>query len=485
MNFLSAWMLCVVAALQFTANAQLNIQLVSEDAFPTFTIPILNIESGNSALTPLVDRLERPYVYVASNELGLHIYATDPVLNLVATLDTTQLGAKVSSLDQSGNLLILGLGDIFRDTLGPLKVASVDISNPLNPLILDSWIDPNPTPNRVSGVGVVRIKDDLAYLGGMGEGLVILDISDPNNLSFVSKLHPPIAYPHPMNTDEKVNARGMAIQDTLVFLSYDAGGVRVINCADVFNPVQIMEFANDITFVPSNMPRAYNHLALDDTVLYVAVDYCGVEVWGVGNPLAPNLLHHWNPVGCPGGGVVWWDADVHTNELKVLPGCDLLFVTTAKSEMMVLDIADPYQPFVVDSFGTVIDTTGTWGLDMDNARIYLTYANVPDLPIVQEPFLSNWGGVKQLSYTHCGATLAENGEQMIRIFPNPTKNSCAIALPYTEFRYALVDEHGRILSENTAYDHTELDMEHVVPGFYLLRLHTPTGLYTRKIVRAD
>lgn len=481
MNRLTTFLLLVGALLQQSVHGQLNIQLVSEDAYPTFTIPFFNIETGNSALTPLIDRLERPYLYVASNELGLRIYETDPVLNLATSLDTVQLGSKASSLDQSGNLLILGLGDIFRDTAGPLKVASIDVTNPLNPIILDTWIDPNPTPNRVSGVGVVRIVGDLVYLGGMGEGLVILDISDPNNLSFVSKLYPSIAFPHPNNAVEKVNARGMAIRDSLVFLSYDAGGVRVINCADPFNPVQIMEFANDITYVPQNMPRAYNHLALDDTVLYAAVDYCGVEVWGVGDPLAPVLLHHWNPEGCPGGGTIWSGADVHTNELKILPGCDLLFVSTAKSELMVLDIADPYQPFVVDSFGTVLDTTGTWGLDLNNEYVYLTYVNVPDLPIVDEPFLSNWGGVKQLSYTHCGAELTEVEHEVLRLYPNPANKFVQIQVAGS-FSYQLLNVEGRVRMAGEGVDFIHLNVEDLESGMYFFSLDNDLSRQTLKLM---
>src|SRR3989338_170661 len=149
-----------------TCNAQLNIQFLAEDHYPNFTIPIFNIESGYSALTPLVDRQGRPYVYVCSNELGLHIYETDPVLNLVATLDAVELTSKASSIDQSGDLLVVGLGDNFGDTLGPMRVATVDVSIPANPQVLDVWVDPSPTPNIASGVGSVHIVGSLCYIGG-------------------------------------------------------------------------------------------------------------------------------------------------------------------------------------------------------------------------------------------------------------------------------------------------------------------------------
>lgn len=469
-----------------TCNAQLNLQFVAEDHYPNFTIPIFNIESGYSALTPLGDRQGRPYVYVCSNELGLRIYETEPVLNLVATLDTAELTSKASFLDQSGDLLVVGLGDSFGDTLGPMRVATVDVSVPANPQVLDVWVDPSPTPNIASGVGSVRIAGNLCYIGGMGEGMVILDISNPNSIGFVSKIKPSIAWPHVNNTLANVNARGLALKDSLVYLCYDAGGMRTINVADPFNPFEVDSFANPVTFAQGNMPRAYNHVVIDDTVAYIASDYCGVEVWGLGNPLAPVLLHHWNPSGCPGGGLAWYGSPVHTNELKLLPECSWLFVATAKSEMIVFDIADPYNPIEIDSFGTVLDTTATWGIDLDDDRIYLTYVYVPDLPIYPEPFLSYWNGVKQLSYEHCNLSQGNlNDAEEILVFPNPMKTSCVVQAKGQTFTYKLLDGTGKECRTGIATNEVELPIDQLQNGLYVVLINNGNRTYSLKLVKAD
>lgn len=74
MNRLVVCLLCIVS-LQCSSKCfgQLNIQLIAEDAYPTFIIPLFGIEGGISGLTPLADKLERPYVYIASNEEVLRI----------------------------------------------------------------------------------------------------------------------------------------------------------------------------------------------------------------------------------------------------------------------------------------------------------------------------------------------------------------------------------------------------------------------------
>ena len=46
-------------------------------------------------------------------------------------------------------------------------------------------VDPGTT---VLGYGIVKVEGNYAYLGAMGLGVVILDISDPNNIAFVSEL---------------------------------------------------------------------------------------------------------------------------------------------------------------------------------------------------------------------------------------------------------------------------------------------------------
>ena len=461
-------------------NAQLNIQFEAEDPYPVVVPGLL----GHSGLTPVADKLGRDYLYVTANLLGLKIYETSSGLNLIQTMDPSVLTDDASTVTQRDSLLYVGLGGIFGDTNVVGAMAIVDVADPTNPQLLDVWTDPNTNPGLASGVGVVRVQGDYAYLGEMAEGLTILNISNPSAITFVSKLTPEIDFPHPNNDQKKVNARGMEIVDTLLYLCYDAGGVRVINIADVFNPVQIGQFSNPVTILPPptnwNLPRAYNNILIEDTLAYVAVDYCGLEVWSVSDPTNALLLAHWNPVDCPLNGQ-WEQAPVHANEMVLQSECNMLFVSTGKSELMVLDIADPYAPYAVDSFGTVLDTTGTWGLDVTDENIYLTYAYVVDLPILPEAFFGDWGGIKKLTYDNCGLSLKEEGQTNIVIFPNPAESKVYVRGVPTDFNYELVDLTGQSIQAGEGKSDSAIDVSQCLSGVYFILIYTENTVVQKKI----
>jgi hypothetical protein len=487
MNYskLLLFLFCVTTYSQISFS-QLNIQFVAEDPYPIIIPEWL----GHSALTPLADKLGRDYMYVTANSLGVKIYETSAGLNLIQTIDPSVLSGDASTITQRDSLLYVGLGSIFGDTSVIGAMAILDVADPTNPQLLDVWTDPSTNPSVASGVGVVRVQGDYAYLGEMAEGLTILNISNPSAITFVSKLTPAITFPHPNNDQKKVNARGMWIVDSLVYLCYDAGGVRVINVSDVFNPVQIGEFSNPITILPPptnwNLPRAYNNIVVEDTLAYVAVDYCGLEVWSISDPTNAQLLAHWNPVDCPLNGQ-WEQAPVHTNEMILQKECDLLFVSTGKSDMMVLDIADPLAPMAIDSFGTVLDSTGVWGIDITDENIYLAYVFVGDNPLIPPalefvPFWGFWGGMKMLSYDNCGLGLQEEEAANIYVYPNPAKSEITLLGIDGEYNYQLVELTGKVVLSGSAQGKKTLQVDLLVSGMYIVTIDGESVRYRSTLV---
>lgn len=468
----------------FTLKAQINIQWQSEDNYPVDTLPLGDINVSTSGLTPLYDELNRSYLYVSANQGGLIIYETDPVLNQVYTIDTTVLGQVTSTVVQKDTILYVGLGSIFSDTIDTVGVLSVNIADPANPIVLDRWMDPNKIQGIQSGSGVMRVQGDYLYIGGMAEGLIILNIANPGSMSFVSKYKPDITFPHSGNTQKKVNGRGMVVDDTLVYLCYDAGGMRVINCSDINSPTEINAFANPITFPALNWPRAYNNAVLDDTLLYVAVDYCGLEVWNVNDPMNPDMITHWNPVGCPLPGL-WWDAPIHTNELILQKDCDLLFASTGKSELLVFDISDPLAPVAIDSFGTTLNSTATWGVDVSYGHIYLTYVYIGDwVAQIFAPFHSNWSGVKQLSYDICDASLDDTPDSFegALIYPNPANEEVNIRLEDEPFSYSIYTVPGEVVTSGNADSETTVNTSEWASGIYLISIQTETEKFLKRIM---
>lgn len=453
----------------FSYSQPLDIQLQSEyiHVWP---------EIFKSALTPVADKLDRPFVYVASNELGLRVYGTSPGLSLITTVDTNAIFMRPSTLTQRDTLLYLGLGSIFPGATDPAGMVIVNVADPTNPIVMDEWIH-----TEGNGTGIVQIQGDYAYVGAMSEGLIILNIADPNNISFVSQFIPDITFPSINNDSLKVNARGMTIVDSLVYLCYDAGGVRIINCADVNAPVQIGEFSNPITLpLGVNLARAYNNIVIEDTIAYIAADYCGLEVWSVADPSNVLLLNHWNPVGCPGGA--WLNAPIHTNELIAQFDCDLLFISTGRSEMMVMDISDPHLPVAIDSFGTVTDNFATWAIDVTDENIYLTYLFTP----LSIPFVAVSPGVRQLSYNKCAVDIDEaHGDMRIEFYPNPVSDILTIGNIAGVFDYVLYSLSGTKLIRGFGEDSAEINTTGLPDGMYLLKVYTERGVEQLKFVKAE
>ena len=348
------------------------------------------------AMTALHDA-DDDYLYVASMAQGLAIYEIEEGEGLkhITDVPVSSLGnLDVMSLSQNGDYLYLALGNSFNDKQNP-GLAIVDVSDPTKPSVKDVWKHSVAT----SGAGIVKIQGDYAYLGAMGHGLFVLDISDKSAIKEVSQLVPSINYPNPDKPDPlKFNARGMAVDGDLVYLCYDAGGLRIINVADKENPRQTGKYS-----LPelNKLPRAYNNIIYRDGLVYIAIDYCGLEVLDVRDTANIKQVSWLNPWDCTKSTLEWFKSKGHTNEMALIDECNALGVSTGKSEMMLFDISDPEKPMLCDSFGMVLNDEGTWGISVYEQTFYLSYIFVP----LGIPFKSNWAGIRAVKLEgHCGQT---------------------------------------------------------------------------------
>lgn len=365
--------------------SQLNFQLQSETASTCSEI----------TMTMLHDRGGRPYLYAANKEGGLKIYditdLTEPVMVKHISLAELQ-NLDVVSLSQSGNYMYLALGNSF--SAGEESGAAIiDVSDPVNAFVTDSYS----LGGSSGGSGIIIAEGNYAYLGAMGNGIIVLDVTDKANIQFVSQFIPPLNFPDANPDSAKINARGMEVRNDTIFLCYDAGGFRII---DATNKLQLAEIGRYSNPELNGLPRAYNNLVLDGDLAYITVDYCGLEVIDFSDAANPVLHGWWNPYGCPGNN--WFASPSHTNEIRMSKTCDQLFVSTGKSDLMVLDISDPSQPDSCNFFGGVSNNIGTWGVDLYENKVFLSYV------CAFIPFSSLWTGFKTLTYTPCINHIEEN-----------------------------------------------------------------------------
>ena len=340
-----------------------------------------------STMTSRHDSLGRPFLYVAAKEGGLRIYDVSGAPVLVGTIPVASMGSlHVMSLFQSGQRLYLALGTHFFGTKQGAGLAVIDVSDPTRAGILGHWKD----DAAVGGAGCVEVVGELAYLGAMKSGLYILDVSHPSAIRRVSKFVPEIRFPDARPDPKKFNARGMAVRDGIVYLCYDAGGLRLIDVKNPDRPLEIGRYSNPAM---NGKPRAYNNIVLDGRLAYVTVDFVGFEILDISNPSAISLVSWWNPWNPSLQPINWFTSPGHANEIAFDARKKIAFISVGKSDLQVLSVADPVHPQLIGKFGEASDQMGTWGVSIHSDRVYLSYICTLGIP-----FNSRWTGIKVLRY---------------------------------------------------------------------------------------
>jgi len=437
---------------------------------------------GFMTLAMIHDQNNLPYLYVANKEDGLTVYDISNI-NMpvqIAGVPISSLGnLEVMNLFQQGNFLLLALGNHFANSGSAGGIAIVDVSNPTMPTVADHYA----VPGSSSGAGVVKAEGDYAYLGAMKSGLVVFDISNVNDIEFVSQFIPDINYPVTNPNPNFYNARGLEVNNDIVYLCYDAGGLRIINCVDKFHPVETGRFANPVLYDPFNLPRAYNNLVVDDSLLYVAVDYCGVEVLNIADTANITLQGWWNPYNCPNNN--WYTSPVHANEIQYDKNGKKLFLSTGKSDMMVVDVSNPANPDSCAMFGSVSNNIGTWGIGLWQNQLYLSYICTFGIP-----FASDWTGVKLLTYNSPAVGVQEQViSNAISIFPNPLYSATTIEITRelkSAIMYVYNSQGHRVKRAAIAgYNHT-LNRDNLPAGIYCIQIVQGGKIFaTKKIIIVD
>ena len=431
-----------------------------------------------STMTMMHDTLNRPYLYIANKEAGLKVYDISAVAtpSLVATVPTSLCGSmEVMNLTQSGNYVYLAVGNHF-DTLAEQGMAIVDVTTPTNPTVTNYW----KSPGGKGGAGAVAVEGNYAYLCLMGKGLAILDVTNKSSIQFVSQIKPNINYPPVANPDpKKINARGLEVKNSIVYLCYDAGGLRIINCTNKNSPKETGHWCNPAMYMPFDHPKAYNNIVLDDTLAYTAVDYAGMEVLNIKDTGNIKMLGWWNPYNAP--NLNWFGANVHANEIKYEKNCKRVFLSTGKSDMMVVDVTNPVLPDSCNFYGGVANNIGTWGINLWQNQIYLSYI------CAVVPFGSNWAGVKILTYNSCVVGIDELNVDDIIVFPIPAGNILTVQSngSFNLSEVEIFNSLGQTFTPRykTSPNNIGLDISCLPPGYYFLKLKLNGREVARKFVK--
>lgn len=467
--------------------------LVSQ-TLPSQSDPVLVTFKGEIAATfpatpqkAVVDQSGKPYFYLAAKAAGLQVFdiQNEAQPQWVKSVAINQLeNLEVMNAFQKDNLLYLALGNFFGNDGQKPGLAILDVADPLDPVVKDVWV----WDIQDKGSAFVTVSGDYAYLAAMSQGLIILNVANPDSIVFVSQYLPDPDFPLPDPPATQVpNARGLAIKDDVAYLCYDAGGLRVISIADKANPKETGRYINATPFVPAGKQQAFNNIALEGNTAFVAVDYCGMEVLDISDTSNIAQTSWWNPWQCQSISNLWIGSPGHTNQIELDTASRLVFLSSAQSELSIVDVSDPGQPEFAGGYGTTDNNQGTWGMTLAGDRVFLVYI------VAAIPFASNWAGVKIVEWEKTSGVGESAGIVSNRLYPNPFRQILHVEFKLEEageLFAELIDAQGRrmhVLASGffPAGQHQLTWKGQIPAGFYSLRLITPRGVSVGKVVKGS
>ncbi len=468
-----AWLIGLI-----TLNGTCRAQCTNWNDFQSLDSLFANPAFGLYATTK-IDRLHRPVTYTATVNAGIKIYdhsiPGNPVLKaIVPTTSTGNLDA--INLYQDSIWLYVALGNIWNASSQLAGMAILNVSNPAAPVVLDTYVH---TTGTTGGAGAVVTKGNYAYLAANQNGLVILNIADKSHIQLTAALPLSFSFPH-TNTGSSTmyNARGIGLKDHYALVCFDRGGLRVIDVANVNAPVQVSQYC-----FPSliNKTTAYNNIALHHNLAFVAIDYYGVEVLDVSDPLHITQAGWWHPAVWADTTTdfgTWANSKGHANEIVYDSSCHKVYVAAGKSDVVAIDVSNPSNPVTCQTYGSVTDAYGTWGLDFFDNTIACAYIWSPLAP----PY-SNFTGIKwlQTSCVFTGVPKAHLAFSGVMVYPNPASHLVHICVPGEQIKEVRIfSSEGVCVQLHRSVD---FSVETLTPGFYMLVVQTNHGFRHQKLIR--
>jgi hypothetical protein len=454
----SLLVLVMMQAVRSQCLQPVNFQLQKSLAMPSPSTQLNMTAHRDTAVS-------KPYLYISGKGAGLLVYNISSIASpsLVATVSIFSLnGLHVMSSTQAGNYLYLALGDHFNASAQKSGMAIVDISNPASPVVKDTY-----SYTTTSGAGQVAVDGNYAYLSAMQNGIIVLDVTNKSNIIFKSVFKPSIHFPK-VNPDaseqDKINVRQIVVKNDILYVCYDAGGLRIVNAANKMALVETGHYSNPLL---NSRPRAYNNLVLNDSLVYVATDYCGLEILNVKDTANISQLSWWNPWHCETPANDWFNSIGHANEIEFDPVCKLVFMSAGRSDLFAVNVNNPLLPDSCARFGIPGDSLGTWGVGRYNNQIYLSYI------YAAVPFYVNWGGTKILSYdNNCSTTGFREitFKDEATLFPNPASDRLSVKQAHQKpLAYKIFNALGTECSNGKMQG--DIDVSELKSGVYLLMLY--------------
>ena len=327
------------------------------------------------------------FLYLALKDGGLLILETkqNSAKEVARIPKSSLLKLDCTNLAIKDNVLYLSLGNFFQRK-AKAGLAAIDINNPRKPKLLSVTSQ----PSNDHGSHSIIIHKNYAYLCCMEYGIRIYNISNPSEIKFISSFIPDLKFPKKnYNPVSRPNARHAQLKGNILYVCYDAGGLRAI---DISNPKAPKEIGRYINKAMKNKQQAYNEILIKGNIAYVSVDYAGLETLDISNPKAIKQLHWWNPWKAHTNKNNWFNSPGHGHQLSLTRKGKLLTMSAGDSELLVFSLRNPKQPQLLTSYGKPKNRNAAWSAKAGSNKIYIGYIK----SLI--PFRGTWSGIKAVSY---------------------------------------------------------------------------------------
>lgn len=226
----------------------------------------------------------------------------------ITTPDNPQLISSTNfDLTASGNRPLINIHDHYIFALNYEKLDVIDISNPSSPI--------HKATCQFAGHHMV-IQDNYAYIAA--DGLIILDISDPENITQVGSIEPDVSVCYWID-----------VQGNYAYLA-EHDGFHVFDVTKPTDPVEIASFG---------VADGYDHvftLAVEGNYAYVFITADLIlKVLDISSPSNPKEVANYKVTE----DYLEWGA-IHNCDLNY----PYLYITGNSYQFLMLDVSDPANP---------------------------------------------------------------------------------------------------------------------------------------------
>jgi len=242
--------------------------------------------------------VEDSIAYIACGKGGLKIYnVSDPNNPLF-----------INELDEIGDIWGIDLQDVYVYLVGTQGLLIIDISNPEDLHIIGSYNKPQEKLHLE-----VQVEGDVAFIADYFQGLLIINISDVQNPERISKFWDFCYY------------RDLYVRDPYVYLidEYDFG-IDIVNVSDLLHPSKVGSFRDTGSFSED--------IFVNGDICYVADSSEELEIVNISDPVHPVRVGTYNqPI------------------LTVFATNTHAFISTIYGAFKILDITNPSSPVQISS----------------------------------------------------------------------------------------------------------------------------------------